>query len=152
MEHQRFEFTKEWLIQQIETLEKHRKLKIFYYELVIEDLIIHYQRDIKKYPGPNLIKQAALITFWIKKLKPISLCETTPQYINELFALCCASTVLGEPYYSTIPITSNRLVDIIHMFRYGFVSPRTLFLLYDLLYIRKTDVPLYRRKLIEETL
>ncbi len=141
-----FEFSKQWIIAKLGILEKRLNCKLYYLADVIDEIVMHYKRDIGKYQAPNHIKHASLITFWIKKLKPISLHKETDIYINEIFALACSAAVLGT-HYTAVGLDTNRFVELIHMLRYGFVSPRTLFLIFGLLYVPNNELSVFCLKI-----
>ncbi|HQQ00447.1 MAG TPA: hypothetical protein PLY86_18480 [bacterium] len=122
------------LARQLEQLELFQNWSLSYSGTLLEEVCDRYAHDMERIPAADLFKQAAHLSFWIKKLKPILAVENTPLHINELFAFLCGQAVLKSHYGPDLNLMKRTYNETLYSLRYRFVSPQTLIILYKMYY------------------
>lgn len=115
------------------TVSKLQKGDIHLNEIVLEEMLFRFQRDLGRLDDdPDPYKKAGCITFWAKKLKPLVISNDNTQVvyliINEIFAL-----YLGLGYLPKVKISADLLEDFIIDLRYRAMSPHSIMYMFKAL-------------------
>ena len=97
------------------------------------DAIVHCQKDLKGFKGPDAFKIGGHLAFWISRIKPFRAFTISPLFTNETLGLIIGLVIVGESMgRKSIPhkIHANLLYDM----RYGHVTPSVLANQFQLLY------------------
>ena len=130
----RFRPTRILLIRELEKLELLKDWDLSYSSALFQEVCDRYQHDLERFSAPDLYKQAAHLSFWIKKLKPILIVDATPLHINELFAFLCGQALLKSRYTPDVDLMKRMFNETLYSLRYRFVSPQTLIVMYKMYY------------------
>ncbi len=120
---------------------------------IFKDIVRHYYHDLNRLsanmrdgdelPVPNEYKQYAIFSFWIRKLKPITLDGLIEHvnndficWINEIIAIHIAITELDVTCNTCVSevIPDELSRDLLVFFRYKSVSPHALYLVFASMY------------------
>ena len=100
---------------------------------IASEVLFRISRDASRIGGPNLIKKNALLTFWVRKLKPIKVDgdSNSPwqRYANELVAFIGGIDSLNE--IRRVSFTPRYISEIIYDLRFRAWSPYSITLLYE---------------------
>jgi len=105
-------------------------------KVILIDVLVHLQCDLKRLPDPNEYKVGGYLCFWIKKLKPFRFQSRCRHYTNELMGLSLGHAVVVSPNKrkgKSIPakVFHNILYDL----RYRPVSPSVIANQFHMLYL-----------------
>ena len=87
------------------------------------DVLVHTQRDLSRFNGPDAFKTGGHLCFWISRLKPFRACKGLhPLYTNETLGLTVGLSIVRETQ-GPKPINCNVMANLIYNLRYGHSSP-----------------------------
>jgi hypothetical protein len=112
-----------YVLTPIKILMETRKLpapKINPYLLL--DAIVHAKRDLSFFTGPDAFKMGGHIGFWIARLKPFRMMETSHIKTNETLGLQLALAIVAESMGQK-KVHYKILQNLLHDLRYGMATP-----------------------------
>jgi len=97
------------------------------------DALVHVQKDLSSFRGPDAFKIGGHLCFWMARIKPFRHLSQYHLYANESIALQCGLSIVREIHGHRslpFPVISNLLYDL----RYGHTTPMTVSNHFQLLY------------------
>ena len=101
------------------------------------EVLYRVTRDAKRMVDPDLVKRNALLTFWVRKLKPNSIYAgqksgadfNWQRYVNELVAILSGTDSLN--FHRPVRLSPRFFADLLYDFRFRAWSPYAVTQLYS---------------------
>lgn len=115
-------------------------------ELVVDgtigaEVLFRINRDASRMHNPNLVKKNALLTFWVRKLKPIRVEGESraiwQRYANEFVAFFCGIDSLNDKRRAVLG--TRYISNLIYDFRFRAWSPYAITQLYETIWGTQND-------------
>jgi len=127
-------------------MEKVYNLKIGIEHAIITEIQVRLQESLDRIDGstPNAAKNAGLVAFWIRKLKPLSIHPDSEfsflplnEYIALLVGLAICAKYFDDSKKETFQLNPRILRDWIFSFRYNSHSPHSSLISFEMLACEK---------------
>jgi len=140
-----------WFLKRLEVLERRYKnitqgeTELTVDEIAIAEIIHRINRDEERYSfGTNLCKKGAHLTFWIRRLRPITAITLSPQFLwqgyeNEILALLVGCDALN--YRQRMILPKEWFSSMIYNLRYRAVSPHSIAIVYETMWAKYKPRP-----------
>ena len=134
------------LLDLVEKAEKAFDLKIGIELDIIDEIQVRVQESLDRIDGtaPNAAKNAGIVAFWIRKLKPPSIHQTSNYSflpLNEYIALKVGLAICAKYFDDTrkekISLNPRILRDWVFSFRYNSHSPHSALISFEMLACEK---------------
>lgn len=125
-----------WVLNPIRVLMENVKFapkQEFINPYILTDVLVHCQKDLKKFTGPDAFKIGGHICYWLAKLKPFRAITEDTIYANESMALRMGLCVVWEGH-GRRSLDHKIQANMLYNLRYGHNSPITISNQFQLLY------------------
>lgn len=122
-------------VRQIMAMRKTSPEERFINPYFLLDALVHAQRGLKQFKGPDEFKTGGYLCFWMARIKPFrAFLDNFPFYTNEVMALQIGIAIIEEAQQKKRQIPYPVLANLLYDLRYGHNSPTGVTNQFQILY------------------